>query len=175
MASIDHNLQNTASRPVTIKACGSTYIVFGVIFGVLVLLALLPLVFGRRTSPELLGLCLLAMAFSFFWIASFKLTYGAGAISYRTLFSGTKELSLSEIAGAYVEAGYAGDSQWREPPLRLVLKSRNVDKRHVSINLKVFCKQDLECLEEFMNKRLSYESTSLVVSLLRSRRSRKDG
>jgi hypothetical protein len=52
------------------KSCVSTYIVFAVIFGTLLLLTLLPLVFGRKASIELVGLCLLAMAFSFFWITS---------------------------------------------------------------------------------------------------------
>ena len=109
--SVDHNCQKAGSLPVIIKACGSTYIVIALVFGTLVLLTLMPLAFRRTTSPQLLGLCLLGMTFCFLWIASFELTYGEAAIAYRTLFSGTRELALSEIATAYVEVGYDEDSQ----------------------------------------------------------------
>ncbi|MGH9873048.1 MAG: hypothetical protein ACRD9S_11370 [Pyrinomonadaceae bacterium] len=115
-----------SSKPtpsVTIKACASTYVVFVVIFGTLLLLAITTLALGKASSVQLISLCLLAMAFSFFWIASFKLTFGEDAIAYRT-FGGTKNLNLSEIDRAYVRIGYDKDYRWHDPPLRPVLETR---------------------------------------------------
>lgn len=136
--------QELPSMPVVFRAGVSTYVVFGLIFGVTLVpgLALIP-----QNPPGLLSvlaLNLFGMTLSFVWIASFKLVIANAIISYRTLFTGTRSFALSEIEKCELAIGY--ESYWDcfKPPIRLVIQPlQSTGKKPVSVNLKVFSKPDV--------------------------------
>jgi len=137
-------LHELTSEPLVIRACASTYVVFGVIFGVTLVpgLALIP-----KNPPGLLGvvaLNFLALALSFTWIASFKLVVANKFISYRTLFTGTRSLALSEIERCDLAIGYERYWDRFKPPIRLVIQpQQSTGKKAISVNLKVLSKPDV--------------------------------
>jgi hypothetical protein len=104
-------------------------------------LALLP------RNPSLLSgvvVTFLGLTLSFAWIACFKLVVTNGAVSYRTLFTGTRTIALSEIEKSNLVIGY--DTVWERfrPPIRLVIQpQQSTRKKPIFVNLKVLSKQDV--------------------------------
>ena len=122
------------------KACASTYVVFGVIVGVPLVLSLAAAL-RNGSFWSAVALCLFALALSFVWIASFKIVIANGNISYRTLFTGTRSVALSEIERCDLEIS---SENAIKPPIRLVIRPRQSSgKKPISINLKVFSKPDV--------------------------------
>lgn len=125
------------------RACASTYVVFGVMFGAL----LVPSLVMAAWNPIFLNpaaVSLLALTLSFIWIASFKLVIAKWVISYRTLFTGTRSVALSEIERCDLEIGYENGEDPIKPPIRLVIRPReSTGKKPISVNLKVLSKSDV--------------------------------
>jgi hypothetical protein len=140
------------SEPLVIRACAFTYVVFGLMFGVTLVLGIASLLRG----PGLLGavaLNLLLLILSFVWIASFKFVVTNRSISYRTLFTGTRSFALSEIEKCGLAIG--DETYWErfkfKPPIRLVIQPRQATgKKPISVNLKVFSKRDVLWLIEVL-------------------------
>ena len=131
-------------QSVTMRPCTSTYVVFGVIFGI-VLVPLLATGATRRPGGwGAVGVSLLGLTLSFTWIAYFKLVIAHGFISYRTLFTGTRSIAVSEIERCDVEIGYDGVWNKLRPPIRLVIRPReSTGRKPIYVNLKVLSKPDV--------------------------------
>lgn len=131
------------SEPLVIRASVSTYVVFGVIWGVLLVPGFV-LLTRNAGYLSVVALSLLGLMLSFVWIASFKLVVANGFISYRTLFTGTRSFVLSEIERSDLAIGY--ETYWDrfKPPIRLVIQPhQSTGKKPISLNLKVFSRPDV--------------------------------
>jgi hypothetical protein len=131
------------SEPLVIKACAFTYVAFGVMFGVPLLLGLAVSV-THPGSLRAVGLLVSVLALSWGWIGCFKLVVSNKFISYRTLFTGTRSFALSEIESCDLAIG--AESYWDrfKPPIRLVIRPRqSTGKKPISVNLKVLSKSDV--------------------------------
>ena len=139
-------LHELPSEPLVMKAGASTYVVFGVIFGVMVVASIV-LTFQHPSLGSVwsgTAVTLLALILSFVWIASFKLVVANSFISYRTLFTGTRSFALSEIEECEFAIGYEKYWDRYKPPLRLVIQPRqSTGKKPISVNLKVFSESDV--------------------------------
>ena len=131
------------SEPLIIRASASTYVVFGLIWGVL-LVPSLALLTQNAGYLSVVALSLLGLTLSFVWIASLKLVVANGFISYRTLFTGTRSFALSEIERSDLAVGYETFWDRFKPPISLVIQpQQSTGKKPISLNLKVFSKPDV--------------------------------
>ena len=140
------------SQPLIIKACASTYVVFGVMLGVPLLVSL-AVALLNGSSWSALAAVLFALALTFVWIASFKLVIANEVISYRTLFTGTRSVALAEIERCYLETGYERGQDPMKPPIRLVIRPRqSTGKKPISVNLKVLSRSDALWLRKILER-----------------------
>jgi hypothetical protein len=87
-------------------------------------------------------------------IRYFKLTIDGDAISYRTLFSGTRSLLRSEIKCARVEIKIL-INRAGVPPYALILEPYpQTGRRPLNINMKFFSRPDLRILFDFLGDKL---------------------
>jgi hypothetical protein len=132
------------SEPLVIRACASTYVVFGLMFGVTLVAGLALTSKSPAGLLSVVALNLLALALSFAWIAAFKLVVANKFISYRTLFTGTRSLALSEIEGCDLALGFKRYWDRFKPPIRLVIQpQQSTGKKAISVNLKVLRRSDV--------------------------------
>jgi len=129
-----------------------TFCVFGAIGGVPLLVSLL----AALKEPSFWGavaICVLLLTALFFWIVAFRICITEKAISYRTLFGGTKCLEFSQIKSYKMEKRlYSAFG----PAIRLVITSKAAaGVRAIVINVKVFGKKDLKQLFETLESTVS--------------------
>lgn len=140
------------SKPLIMKACASTYMVFGVMLGV-PLVASLAVALRNRSSWSALAAIVIALTLTFVWIASFRIVIANNVISYRTLFTGTRSVALSEIERCYLETGYEHGENPMKPPIRLVIRPRqSTGKKPISVNLKMLSRSDALCLRKVLER-----------------------
>lgn len=131
------------SEPLVIRASPLTYVVFGLIWGVL-LVPGLALLTRNAGYLSVVAFSLFGLTLSFVWIASIKLLVANWFISYRTLFTGTRSFALSEIEKSDLAIGYETFWDHLKPPIRLVIQPhQSTGKKPISLNLKVFSKPDV--------------------------------
>ena len=132
--------------PLVIRACTSTYVVFGIMWGILIPLCLYNAIYllPHDWQPvELLSGILIGF---FIMIRMFKVVVTADSISYRTLFSGTRKLAFSNIQKACVRVGVDEDDKFA-PFIRLELTPiSSINSQPMRINLKVFSLDDVHQL-----------------------------
>jgi hypothetical protein len=145
------------SQPFTMRASTGGYVVFGAIFGLLLVLVLLPSFRGRPMTLNSGGRVLLegwpatlviagfptAFGLYFFaWLRAIRLEVREDRLEYTTLLRGTRMLPLSEIAAARYRIG--GRRRRNDPYIRLELDPRPGSlAQALTINLKVFAARDV--------------------------------
>jgi hypothetical protein len=150
------------SAPVVMRAGAATYVVFAIVFGLLLALVLAPAIQGKpmllRSGSKVLlegwpATCVIAgfpvgMAAVFFtWIRAFRIEAREDRLSYTTLFTGTRSITLSEIAHARYCIG--GRRNRGDPFVRLELEPRpGSGAPFLKINLKVLRRPDVVRLLE---------------------------
>src|SRR5690349_12156970 len=81
------------------RACVSSYVILGSIFGFIFILAM-----WQATVPggdwRLTLLAGAAFTLIMLWVATIRIQYSNGELSYFTLFTGTRTVSISEIDSA---------------------------------------------------------------------------
>ena len=86
------------------RACASTYTIFAIIAGIIVVPEVW-LVLDRKSTLANLAIMVGLGIAVFVWIAAFKLEVQHGLLKYRTLFRGTRSIALSDIQRAEVTTG----------------------------------------------------------------------
>jgi hypothetical protein len=102
-----------------------------------------------RGSAGFFMLGLGAMALAFLWLWRFAIEVTQDAISYRTLWSGTRTLGFSDIRKAAVEMGAKEYEDRSRPTIRLALYTlKESGQEPIDINMKVFEREDVQLLLE---------------------------
>jgi hypothetical protein len=132
-----------ADTPVTAeldaRACASSYIVLGVIFG---------FIFGfgiwQATVPggdwRLTLLTGAAFLLTMLWVGTIRIRYSNGQLSYYTLFAGTRSTALSEIESA--ETKVISSSKGSSMVL-LIHRRGEKPQKPIVIKIKLFSKEDV--------------------------------
>ncbi len=93
------------------------------------------------------ALLLAAGIFIFLWFESIVIEVKDGQLRYRSLFGGTKLLSMDEIKETRLEVGIQKYRDRFRPPYRLVVVPRShVGVAPFDINLRIFSRRDIENL-----------------------------
>lgn len=161
--------ENNLTTNTCYRACVSTYLVFGTITGIPLLISLLATLKSPAAWPGVVA-CLFIMAAIFWWLNSFKILLSEREISYRSLFKGTASLAFSEIKEAKTDVTF---SQVFGPPIRLVLSPKpNIAKPPIIVNIKVFCRHDVAQLLKILESRIAQQYMPLTVPRVLKRKTR---
>jgi hypothetical protein len=145
----------SAPQELCLRASGSSYVVFGLMGGVPLLLSLFIAQYREAMFWQASVLCFLVTAVFFVWLASFRLELSENIISYRTLFGGSCSLQLNEIAKVEIKAGSFDYSDRLKPTIRLIITPiPSVMKPPIVVNMKVFRREDMSELLERLNSKL---------------------
>lgn len=118
------------------RAAVSTYVVFGLMFG---LICCFTVLVYRQCIPTILSCAVLF--FIFVWIRTFRILVDGAKLSYNSLFGGKRSAQLDEIVSARTEIGIRNTFG---PMYRLILKlSDSREKSQIVINMKVFRREDV--------------------------------
>lgn len=132
------------------RTCRSTYLVFLAFLGPLFILGLVASL--KSQAWEGFWIYIGAVSLVVAWITSYKLSIDDHELSYRTLFAGTRSITLSEIAKAEAKVGVKDSFG---PMYRLTVYSlKGPDSRPIVINLKVFSREDLKQLFHLLGDRI---------------------
>jgi len=137
---------------ITIRAAVSTLVVFSLMTLPFCLGFLwLHLFRGLEALPALLtgALWLLACL----WWQRFRLQIDPHALSYRTLFGGTRQVRLADIDRVVHAVDFR--SRGFRPPIRLEVFSRESAHRAFDINLKVFSLEDIRRVNTILKPYIS--------------------
>jgi hypothetical protein len=126
----------------TYGACVSTYVVFVVMFGTLVLMGVV------AHDRAMMFWSSLPLALSLIWIRAFKISITKEAFEYRTLFS-RKRIKLTDVEKVKLEVGYRNYSERFSPPVRLVIYPFSPSLKAIVVNVKVFGRGDLKAIFSF--------------------------
>jgi hypothetical protein len=129
------------------RACTSTYVIFCGMFGFFFALGIL---IGIRPGGDPTVTLASAAVFilSILWVRAFRLVIADGAISYRSLFGGTRSISATDIEKAATELNLRSGFR---PPIQLIIYSTNTrEDRPIRINMKVFSREDLRRVFDFL-------------------------
>jgi hypothetical protein len=131
-------MEHTPER-LNARACASSYVILGSIFGFIFILAI-----WQATVPggdwRLALLAGVAFTLAMLWVATIRIQYSDGALSYYTLFSGTRIIPLSEIESA--ETKVISRGRGSTMVLLIHLRGGKVQKPMV-IKIKPFSKEDV--------------------------------
>ncbi len=126
----------------SMRADTATYIVFGLMIGVLLILSVLAFI-KDASFWKLIAILLFIMAFCFLWISSYRIDLSDKELSYKVFLRRAKVILLSNIDKARIEMGddkYTDRFKFK-PTCRIVIVSRkNVSQKDILINMKVFKK-----------------------------------
>jgi hypothetical protein len=142
------------------RASVSTYVVFGLIFGIIcgspITIAISTMRNGQSVHNSLvIALFSLLFLLVVAWIKKFRVLIRDSMVSYTTLFGGTRELNLSDIKSARTEIG---PQKLLGPFYRLVLEPvASSGKPPLVINMKVFSKKDLQLVIAVLADRIHGE------------------
>ena len=121
------------------RACASSYAILGSIFGLIfvtsIVLATIP--GGDWRLPLLTGV---VFALTMLWVATIRIQYSDGVLSYYTLFSGRQTVPLSEIDSAETKVISAGKGS--TIVLLIHLRGEKAQKP-MAIKIKLFSKEDV--------------------------------
>jgi len=143
------------SPTLSIRACGSSYLVFTIVWGALLVLFSIVSMHKGKILWLPIAICLFAMAIFYLWLGFYKLELSNNSITYRSLLRGTSSLAFSETDRVEIQTGHSKYSDRFRPTIRLVIKPKPfVNKPHLVVNLKVFNKSDLIRLDNYLNSKL---------------------
>jgi hypothetical protein len=121
------------------RACVSSYVILGSIFGFIFVLAM-----WQATVPggdwRLTLLAGAAFILIMLWVATIRIQYSNGELSYFTLFTGTRTVSISEIDSA--ETKVLSWTRGSTIVLLLHLRGEKAQKP-LLIKIKLFSKADI--------------------------------
>jgi len=129
------------------RACTSSYLILGSIFGFIFILAT-----WQATVPggdwRITLLAGLAFTLTMLSVATIRIQYSNGQLSYFTLFTGTRTVSLSEIDSAETKV------LWRGKGATIVLLlhlRREKAQKPLLIKIKLFSKEDVGRLFDILS------------------------
>jgi hypothetical protein len=143
------------------RACTSTYVIFCGMFGFLFALGIL---IGIRPGGDPTVTLASAAAFilSILWVRAFHLVIADGVISYRSLFGRTRSISATNIGKAATELNLRSGFR---PPMQLIIYPMNANEdRPIRINMKVFSREDLARVFDFLGPKLKSSRRISLVS-----------
>ncbi len=133
----------------SIGAAPSAYLIFSLIFASMAVLGLL----ADRRSAGFPGASLITIAiFVAFlvWLKAFRLQVRDGVFSYRSLFTGTQSMRMSDICGVETKLSI---SDSLGPFVQLVIKaSPQHGEKPIIVNLKVFSRKDINTLHDLLTQ-----------------------
>lgn len=140
----------------TMRACPSSYAVFGAFLLPLLILAVLVVLKHptRIDTWEMLGIVILVGGLAFWWLSAHRLTIVADRLSYSRLFGGTVSITFHEIVSVDHKGWPHFLSDPIKPPFRLdfhIAPSSRASSFYV--NLKVFCLNDVHQLIAILRRR----------------------
>lgn len=141
----------SAGHPIDMRPCGSTYGIVCAIIGMPILFNIMGAI---RNPPMWWIVCILILVLALLLgaLSRYRVRVIDGVISYRTLF-GEVSLQISDIAGARIEAGVSGGWDLLRPLVRLsVLSKADPSEPAMRINVKLFCRPDVEILLEALGQ-----------------------
>jgi|GEM_PF-6603483 len=150
ISEMQHSVDNDErSETLCFRACRSSYIVlsFVCVSPVLAVVILGSVICGLRglqrlgTAWPVVLLDLGVLVLIWMWLGSFEVTLGSGVVSYRSLFSRRRTISMDDVQRIHLQIG--GESYG--PFIAIIVEGR--DERLV-INAKVFQNDLLAILEE---------------------------
>ena len=158
-------ITNPVSGVLRFRAAASAYRLLMGLAGIPTWVALVSLSTPGATSFLLLGLG--AMAVVFLWLRRFTIEVTRDAITYRTLWSGTRTLRFTDIRKAAVEMGDVHEGFHTRPMIRLALYPyEGSGEERLDINMKVFEREDIQLLQSLLG--LDPDELSIVRRLRRS-------
>lgn len=144
--------KNSNVKALTLRACGSAYLLFSLIGGIPLTLSLL-LALKEPSFWQPVGIFFFALVISFLWLRSVRLELTDDTIRYSTLFRRSSSLSLHEIHKAEIKAGLGNYSDRFRPTVRLVIEPFPfVRKPPMVVNVKVFSRRDIHLLLDVLQR-----------------------
>jgi len=132
------------------RACQSSYVVLGVIFGFLFVMGI-----WQITVPggdwRLTLLTGTAFFLPMLWVGTIRIQYSEGRLSYYTLFRGTQSLMLEDIESAETKVIGTGKGSCRL--LLIYLRPEKVQKP-IAVKIKPFSKEDVGRLFDLLGPKL---------------------
>lgn len=132
------------------RACASSYAILGSIFGFIFILAI-----WQATAPggdwRITLLAGAAFILTMLWVATIRIQYSDGALSYYTLFSGKRTVPLSEVESAETKVISSGKGSTR---VLLVHLRGEKAQRPMAIKIKLFSKEDVGRLFDILGPKL---------------------
>lgn len=133
-----NEMEHTPER-LDARACASSYAILGSIFGLIfissIIMATIP--GGDWKLPLLTGV---VFALTMLWVATIRIQYSDGLLSYYTLFSGKRTVPLSEIDSAetkVISTGKGGST------IVLLVRLQGEVQKPLAIKIKLFSKEDV--------------------------------
>lgn len=143
---------NAAPVTTAFRASYSAYVVISLILAFPLLASLVGFIEDRKFWQPL-AICVVILSFFIVWLSCFRIEISEEALSYRSLFSRKRTLSLSNVGRAEVCVGYNNYSDRFRPPLRLVVQPRaGINERPIIINIKVFHRKNIDFLVSVLSK-----------------------
>ncbi|PWT83549.1 MAG: hypothetical protein C5B58_06380 [Acidobacteria bacterium] len=140
-------MASDAAKPIEMRAARSTYVVFTLLPSVPQFIWIWVAITKPLPPLELVkvfGLFVSYFAFIYFFISRFLVSIVQDAVTYRSLFSGTRTLRLEEIDKAKIKIGEYKRGEGFKPFYRLELIPRaDSGKKPIVVNLKVFSLADV--------------------------------
>jgi hypothetical protein len=121
------------------RACARPYIALGIIFGFL-------FAFGiwQATVPggdwRITGITGATLFLTMLWLATLRIQYSEGQLSYRSLFVGTRSISISDIESAETRVVSSAKGSRR---LLFIYAHPERAQRPIRINVVLFSKEDM--------------------------------
>ena len=151
--------EQSLATAIDAKACASTYAVFSVMFGLLVMLGIAVAIKSPGTwqVAAIPGGMLVAFLL---WARAFRLTIAGEVLSYRSLFGGTRSIRLADVETAETKL-----APLKYPVTQLIVTPKAATGQPpIIINMKVFSKQDLHRVFDVLGPRLKVRRTSLFAT-----------
>ena len=143
------------------RACASTYVIFCGIFAFLFAMGIRAGI-GTGRDRRITLATAAAFLLSIVWVWAFRLVIADGVISYRSLFGRTRSISLADVEKAATELNLR--SRFRPPMQLIIYPAKATGKQPIRINMKVFSREDLGRVFDFLGPKLKSSRRIGVVS-----------
>ncbi len=124
--------------PLVVRPARATYVVFGVLSALPIVVGIAPKAVGRPMLLEPLVIGLFVAFASLVWVRAFRIELTPREFRYRSLFGGARSFAYADIASARIQMGVRDRGDAFRPHYRLVVAPRTIGKRPIVVNLKVF-------------------------------------
>lgn len=151
----EEKIANTPSARV-IKPGFVTYLFFAGVPAIALVMALYAFLFVDPTTWPLALFFFLLFLAGAAGIARFKIVIEGESLTYRSLLAGPHSLNLSEIFQAVVDVRFFKKNQFsKHPPFALIVEPKSgIYKKPILINMKMFGRDDLKALLEFLGDKV---------------------